>query len=77
MYAFTDDERVVRRLALVWGTKGFAIPFQYDTDHGIDSVKETLIRKGLAKTGDRVVITAGLPLPTKGRTNMVHVCTID
>jgi pyruvate kinase len=77
VFAFTDDERVVRRLALVWGTKGFAIPFQYDTDHGIETVKEVLIRKRLVKSGDRVVITAGLPLPTKGRTNMVHVCTID
>jgi pyruvate kinase len=77
VYAFTDAEHVVRQLAIVWGTKGFAIPFQYDTDHGIVSVKELLLKNKLVAVGERVVITAGLPLPTKGRTNMIHVSTVE
>ena len=28
---------------------------------------------GVAKPGDKIIITAGLPLPAKGLTNMVHV----
>jgi pyruvate kinase len=76
VYAFTDDERVVRRLSLVWGTKGFAIPFQHDTDHGVRAVHEVLKREQLVEEGDNIVITAGMPLPSKGRTNMVHVSRI-
>ncbi|NNE46388.1 MAG: pyruvate kinase [Rhodothermales bacterium] len=76
VYAFTDDERVVRRLSLVWGTKGFAIPFQHDTDHGVRAVHEVLKRELLVEEGDSIVITAGMPLPSKGRTNMVHVSRI-
>ncbi len=76
VYAFTDDDRVVRRLGLVWGTKGFAIPFQHDTDHGVRAVHEVLRREKLVEEGDTIVITAGMPLPAKGRTNMVHVSRI-
>ena len=76
VYAFTDDERVVRQLGLVWGTKAFQIPFQRDTDEGVDLVHRILIEKALVKKDDLIVITAGMPLPAKGRTNMVHVSRV-
>ena len=76
VYAFTDDERVVRQLGLVWGTKSFQIPFQRDTDEGVDLVHRILIEKALVKKDDLIVITAGMPLPAKGRTNMVHVSRV-
>ena len=76
IYAFTDNTRIVRRLALLWGTEAFAIPFQSYTEDGISAVHLGLLRRGLAGPGDRIVITAGLPLPAKGLTNMVHVSTI-
>ena len=76
VYAFTDDEKVVRQLGILWGTKAFAIPFQHDTDHGVRAVHEVLKKHDLAKPGECIVITAGMPLPAKGRTNMVHVSRI-
>jgi pyruvate kinase len=76
IYAFTDDEKVVRQLALLWGTKGFAIPFQRDTDEGVNTVHKLLKERGLVAPGDLIVITAGMPLPSKGRTNMVHVSRV-
>lgn len=76
IFAFTDDARVVGRLALLWGTEAFAIPVQNHTDDGISAVHLGLLRRGLAAPGDRIVITAGLPLPVKGLTNMVHVSTL-
>ncbi len=71
--AFTDKQRVLGRLALVWGTRGVGVPFQHHTDDGIGTVRRILIERGVAGPGDRIVITAGLPLPAKGLTNMVHV----
>jgi pyruvate kinase len=32
-----------------------------------------LSERGLIEPGNRVVLTAGMPLPEKGSTNMVHV----
>lgn len=76
VYAFTDDHCVVGQLALSWGTKAFFIPFQCDTDEGITLVHDMLRDLGLATEGDQVVVTAGMPLPAKDRTNMVHVSTL-
>ena len=73
VYAFTDEPRLVGQLGVLWGTKGFSIPFQDDTDAGVGLVHQILSENGLARSGDVVVITAGMPLPQKGRTNMVHV----
>jgi pyruvate kinase len=76
VYAFTDNPRVATQLGLLWGTKAFTIPFQRDTDQGVQLVHRLLREHGLASAGDLVVITAGLPLPATGRTNMVHVSRI-
>lgn len=76
VYAFTDDERVVRQLKLVWGTTGFAIPFQKDTDEGVKLVHKMLSESGLVRPGEYIVVMAGMPLPAKGRTNMVHVSKV-
>ncbi len=73
VYAFTDKQRVVGRLAFVWGTQGVGVPFQHHTDDGIGTVRRMLTERGVAKPGDKIIITAGLPLPAKGLTNMVHV----
>jgi pyruvate kinase len=76
IYAFTDDERVVRQLGLTWGTRTFYIPSQKDTDQGVRLVHRILLEQGLVKWGDLLVITAGMPLPQKGRTNMLHVSRV-
>ena len=73
VFAFTDKQRVIGRLALVWGTRAVGVPFQHHTDDGIGTVRRILTEQGVVQPGDRVVITAGLPLPAKGLTNMVHV----
>jgi pyruvate kinase len=76
LYAFTNHEKVVKQLALLWGTKAFAIPFQRDTDQGVKLVHDLLKKHHLVAPGDRVVVTAGMPLPARGRTNMIHVTQV-
>lgn len=76
IFAFTDDEPAVGRIALTWGVEPIAIPFQKHTDDGIRTVHRTLLEQGYYEPGDRVVVTAGLPLPAMGRTNMVYVTTL-
>ena len=76
LYAFTDDERVMRQLGLLWGTKSFLIPFQQDTDRGVRLVRHILQDQGHVSPGDLIVVTAGMPLPAKDRTNMVQVSRV-
>jgi pyruvate kinase len=76
IYAFTDRDRVVDRLGILWGTRAFAIPFQNDTDQGVALVHDELTERGLVEPGDLIVLTAGMPLPRKGRTNMIHVSRV-
>jgi pyruvate kinase len=76
IYAFTDDPAAVYRMALLWGTDALSIPSQKHTDAGLKTIHKELLARGLVATGDRLVITAGLPLPAKGLTNMVNVSVV-
>jgi len=73
VFAFTDDRRVVGQLGVLWGTRAFHIPFQQDTDQGIARVISVLKEHDLVEEGKPVVVTVGMPLPERGRTNTVHV----
>ena len=77
LYAFTDHPSVIGQLGILWGTMCFTIPFQRDTDAGVRMVHRTLKDQGLVRQGDIIVITAGMPLPRKAHTNMVHVSRVD
>ncbi len=76
IYAFTDNQRVVAQLGGLWGTYAFYIPFQQDTDQGIARVHSVLHEHELVESGGKVVITVGMPLPARGRTNTVHVSSV-
>jgi pyruvate kinase len=41
------------------------------------SVRRLLAEHGLAAAGDRVVVTAGLPLGTSGATNLIRVLELE
>jgi len=77
VYAFTDSPNVIGQVGILWGTKAFQIPFQSDTDAGVRLVQQTLVSQGYIRSGDTIVICAGMPLPRKGRTNLVHVSYVD
>lgn len=76
LFAFTDSAEDIGRIALAWGVEPVLIPFQKHTDDGVRTVHRVLLESGRFGRGDRVVVTAGLPLPSFGMTNMVHVTTL-
>ena len=71
--AFTPDEKVQRRLNLLWGVIPKLLPFTESTDKLLALMDERLIVEGLAKEGDIVVIVAGIPVPAKGRANFLKI----
>jgi pyruvate kinase len=74
--ALTDDPRVARQLALVWGV----IPqLVSPTETYFEAARQGLdaaVRLELANEGDRVVFTAGVPFGTAGTTNLLKVETV-
>jgi pyruvate kinase len=72
IFAFTPFLEIERRLALHWGVKTFHVGSMSGTDQQIAAVEETLLSAGFKK-GDVVVITMGVPLESRGSTNLIKV----
>jgi pyruvate kinase len=60
-----------RRLALSWGVIPLLAPPITDIDEMLQVVEEEAKKAGLLSPGDRVVITAGTPVGTRGSTNLI------
>lgn len=65
-----------RRLALVWGLHCVISEDAKDLDDMVDRACRLSYREGFAKPGQRVIITAGVPLGTPGATNMLRIAFV-
>lgn len=70
--AVSPSEKTQRLLALVWGVQGIVVPGFSDTDEMVSVTVESLRSLGL-KTGDSIVITAGVPFGSGRQTNLIQV----
>jgi len=62
-----------RRLALAWGLHCVMTEDAHDLDDVVDRAARIAFQEGFAVAGDRVVLTAGVPLGTPGSTNLLRV----
>ncbi len=72
----TLDEKVCRQLNLLWGVSPIMIKKEQTTDALFEEAVFKSKQAGLVKTGDTVVITAGVPLGVAGKTDMIHVVEV-
>ncbi len=73
----TISEKVANQMALVWGVRSIVT----------ESLKELIWAPSLAlklakeikmaKIGDEVIISAGIPFGTKGSTNIIHIAKVE
>lgn len=71
--AATDNERVRRKLTLIWGIQSVKTSKVRSTDEIIDISVNKALEDNLIKNGDLVVITAGVPAGVAGSTNLIKV----
>jgi pyruvate kinase len=71
--ALTTSEVHYRRLALVWGVTPVLIQPSVTTEELIDQVEQVLVARSLARTGDHVVITMGVPVGAGLSTNLMKI----
>jgi pyruvate kinase len=72
----TDVPQTFRQLALVWGVIPELVPHCNTYDEMVRLALEAVQRRGLARAGDRVVVTAGVPFDVPGTTNLLKVETV-
>lgn len=75
--ALTFSERVQRGLTMSWGVDPVIVSEPANTDEMIALAKKTAVERGLAKKGDNIIITAGVPVGTTGTTNIMTIQAID
>ena len=69
----TPVTATARRLALVWGLHCVVTEDARDLEDLSDRAGRIAFSEGFAQPGQRIVVTAGVPLGTPGATNMLRV----
>jgi len=71
--AVTPHQHVRRRLCLYWGVTPRKSEFIEGTDRMIREIDTSLRREGVVRTGDCLVIVAGMPTGQTGTTNLMRL----
>jgi len=74
--AVTDNLATLNRLEIIWGLQTLLIQPYQSMDDVIQQVEKQLIQYGLAKTGDKIVLTLGLPISDGAKTNTLYIFTL-
>ena len=72
----SPDLAIARRLAVLWGTHSIASQDISTYDEMVEVAKQHAIAQGFAKTGDHIVVIAGIPFGQPGTTNNLRVVTV-
>jgi pyruvate kinase len=74
--AITPDQKIAERLVLYWGVRAFCVPGPATVDELFQKGASLAKDLGVARSGELIVITGGLPLGFSGRTNLLKVQSI-
>ena len=73
LLAFTTEPATRSQLALTWGVETFIVPAVRHTDDMVHEVDSALVRLGRCTIGDKIVVVAGSPPGSPGKTNALRV----
>jgi len=71
--AVTTELATFRQLALVWGVSPVRVDRVPAYDAMLAVVRDLILKRELARPGDRIVMTAGVPWEVSGSTNLIKV----
>ncbi len=70
--AVTPHDKTYRRMALIWGVTPIISEKAINTTDMLDKAHAAVLKSGLFKADEAVVITAGIPVGEFGNTNLIH-----
>lgn len=74
--ALSPEIATGRRLAVVWGVHCVITEDARDVDDMVDRACRIAFKEGFAKSGQRVIVVAGVPFGTPGATNMLRIAYV-
>ncbi len=75
--AITPSANTARRLMLSWGIEPHLATEPSNVDIMFQEAAQLALQNGIAKRGELVIITAGIPMGTPGSTNVVKVHRVE
>lgn len=73
IYAMTSQLEVLNRLELTWGLQTLKIDAYKSLMDILAQLDKVMVNYGLAKPGDRIILTLGQPVDTGSKTNALYV----
>ncbi len=74
--ALTPSQATGRRLSIVWGLHCVLTEDARNLDDMVSRACRIALEEKIAKAGERIIITAGVPLGTPGATNMLRIAYV-
>jgi pyruvate kinase len=74
--ALTPSVETARRLTIAWGLHCVMTDDAHDLEDVVERAASIAYEEGFAKPGERIVVTAGVPLGTPGATNLIRVAFV-
>ena len=75
--ALTPTQATARRLALTWGVHCVETEDARSFADMVEKASRVALEQEIAKPGDRLVITAGVPFGTPGATNVLRIAWVE
>jgi pyruvate kinase len=73
----TDERATARRFSLLWGAHCVHTSDVSSTQEMVHKACRIAVEERIAANGDQLVITAGVPFGTPGRTNLLRIAWVD
>lgn len=74
--ALTISPEMCGRMSLIWGTKAIPSDMVQDTDMLVATAKSKALESGVAKKGDTIIVTAGIPFGESKTTSFLRIIQI-
>jgi pyruvate kinase len=73
----TANLQTARRLALLWGAHCVHTSDVENFGDMVEKAARIARREEIAESGERIVVTAGVPFGTPGATNVLRIAWVD
>ena len=77
IYLFTNNEKLLHQMCLLWGVKTFYYDSHEDINATLEEIEKKLVDTGNLKKGDIFINTASMPQHWQGHTNMMKVQVVE
>jgi len=74
--SLTPNESTARKMALVWGVTSVIVNDLKNFDDILREARHAALSHDMARSGDKAVITAGIPFGRSGETNLLYIVSI-